>query len=634
MHFVDWERSLQSSLFATCCASKTNHSGMGLCGLVPAQCIRILSVGSRVVDASILREFDSVFAAPRTFTAYPHFCPMPLTIEPGLDSFCWPYSKAQFIAEVYQRCAFAVHATGQRLEDFQHALLQGQVESPQERADRQQTSHQRSGRVKHPISSTKYVKTSLEEDVERMLQTATRITVWMKTTQGQMQYMDAAADIALNCFRSGHSLYFNPSQDVQTAFISQLASDLRHDFGLEKDGGIGGDLEIFAVQGKHATPWHFDAQENFTIQIRGTKRWTIAPSGVADPITNFHPQSTNRKSVLADYKVHAAYSDRNFGQRPFHLCSGNVIPTGEATPDERLHQQTLLLRPGSILYVPSGWWHKVDCDSDEGSLSINFSIDCGRWVDLLLSRLTPFIWSQPGWRSRISVPSLGHARETFGTLLSRLPDQIATLSASDFLPPGLQRGSGRVAEITIDPRCFDDDTWEGVSDDVEPNGGEFLKDWKITLDTSLRRNPLSILMSEQEEGLLCSRKQSSNHQTILENESNINQLRSFVSFQIHSGFGTPGFVSDWSTVIKVPQTSHLRGVLRWLMKLSQSSFELSTVADLASIYNSSSQSCSSSPLDFSFQRHESKVHDSALPEDLVQLVRVLCYCGFITNPSQ
>jgi hypothetical protein len=28
-----------------------------------------------------------------------------------------------------------------------------------------------------------------------------------------------------------------------------------------QDDGFGGDIEIFAVRGKHVTDWHFDAQE-------------------------------------------------------------------------------------------------------------------------------------------------------------------------------------------------------------------------------------------------------------------------------------------------------------------------------------------------------------------------------------
>lgn len=41
--------------------------------------------------------------------------------------------------------------------------------------------------------------------------------------------------------------------------------------------------------------------------------------------------------------------------------------------------QTFDLRPGSVLYVPAGMWHQVEA-GDEGSLSINFSIDGTRLV--------------------------------------------------------------------------------------------------------------------------------------------------------------------------------------------------------------------------------------------------------------
>ena len=31
-------------------------------------------------------------------------------------------------------------------------------------------------------------------------------------------------------------------------------------YGATADGGIGGDIEVFAVKGRHTTPWHWDGQ--------------------------------------------------------------------------------------------------------------------------------------------------------------------------------------------------------------------------------------------------------------------------------------------------------------------------------------------------------------------------------------
>ncbi len=222
---TDWARSTQLSLYVR----PVRERVVGRPGYLSASSVRFVSgaEGAAPIETPTLAQLDSVFAPARSLTLYPHFCTTPLTLEPGLDSFCWPLSTSQFLNEYYQRKALVVHATGQRLEQLEkdlHAFV-----------------------------------------VEDMIADASRLTVWMKTQQGQMQYLEAGPDIALNCFRAGHSLYFNPSTEVQTKYISALAADLLHDFGAEKDGGIGGDLEIFAVQGRHATPWHFDAQENFTV---------------------------------------------------------------------------------------------------------------------------------------------------------------------------------------------------------------------------------------------------------------------------------------------------------------------------------------------------------------------------------
>ena len=83
-----------------------------------------------------------------------------------------------------------------------------------------------------------------------------------------MQYLDVGSpDIALACYRAGYSLYFNPHPEIQKRYIKAICADLGMDFTSTIDGGIGGDIEIFAVNGRHCSPWHFDAQQNFTVQL-------------------------------------------------------------------------------------------------------------------------------------------------------------------------------------------------------------------------------------------------------------------------------------------------------------------------------------------------------------------------------
>jgi len=51
--------------------------------------------------------------------------------------------------------------------------------------------------------------------------------------------------------------------------------------------------------------------------------------------------------------------------------------------------QTVVLRPGSILYVPAGYWHSVEAEDETGSLSLNFSISGARWVDIFMNKFIP-----------------------------------------------------------------------------------------------------------------------------------------------------------------------------------------------------------------------------------------------------
>ena len=84
------------------------------------------------------------------------------------------------------------------------------------------------------------------------------------------------------------------------------------------------------MRGRHATPWHWDAQENFTLQLRGTKRWRLARSGVTAPLTNWHPHSAS--NVEEDYAV----------LRASGVSAAQLIPPAPDAPGD----VCVVLRPG------------------------------------------------------------------------------------------------------------------------------------------------------------------------------------------------------------------------------------------------------------------------------------------------
>mmetsp|Transcript_5446 Transcript_5446/g.10025 ORF Transcript_5446/g.10025 Transcript_5446/m.10025 type:complete len:157 (-) Transcript_5446:48-518(-) len=152
-------------------------------------------------------------------------------------------------------------------------------------------------------------------------------------------------------------------------WMKVLCEDLHLNSGITLDNGnsdCGGDVEVFVVRGSHKTPWHFDGQHNFTIQLKGHKKWTVAKSYIENPITNMHPMSTNTKTLKTNTSVHDCYA-----------CEYDQSLSGPTHDDK----YTFVLRSGSVAYVPAGYWHQVESLDPEGeSVSINFSVDSGRWV--------------------------------------------------------------------------------------------------------------------------------------------------------------------------------------------------------------------------------------------------------------
>eukprot|EP01089_Gocevia_fonbrunei_P003246 TRINITY_DN1316_c0_g1_i4.p1 TRINITY_DN1316_c0_g1~~TRINITY_DN1316_c0_g1_i4.p1 ORF type:complete len:274 (+),score=52.33 TRINITY_DN1316_c0_g1_i4:886-1707(+) len=149
--------------------------------------------------------------------------------------------------------------------------------------------------------------------------------------------------------------------------------------------------------------------------------------------------------------------------------------------------KTFVLTPGSCLYAPAGFWHKVVSESDEtGSLSINFSLYSPRHVDLLTSGLVQYLWSNPGWRDPVHVdPKKGSqsTREAFAKLLKELPDIISKLSVDDFLPESLATGS-TVPHVVVH------------SDEKAVSEAE-----KIESSCEFKFNPLAILQSGPKLGI-------------------------------------------------------------------------------------------------------------------------------------
>lgn len=68
--------------------------------------------------------------------------------------------------------------------------------------------------------------------------------------------------------------------------------------GFYEDGLTRGEVEIFIAPEGHFTDWHYDFQQNFTLQLKGRKEWFFK-SGLVNPIKGFTPHYHNSGNLEA-----------------------------------------------------------------------------------------------------------------------------------------------------------------------------------------------------------------------------------------------------------------------------------------------------------------------------------------------
>ena len=147
---------------------------------------------------------------------------------------------------------------------------------------------------------------------------------------------------------------------------------------------------------------HWDADDLILIQLRGTKRWRIAPNTQLEhPTSNCLPPHVSREIQR--------YSKGVFDTK---------MPT-DAT--------SITLQAGDALYLPRGMWHATE-DSEEG-LSLSFAISRPSWMDVILEALEDLLIQNPAFReaaeSRTSLDKVRELLSLLGPSLDNLdPEQI------------------------------------------------------------------------------------------------------------------------------------------------------------------------------------------------------------------
>jgi 50S ribosomal protein L16 3-hydroxylase len=160
---------------------------------------------------------------------------------------------------------------------------------------------------------------------------------------------------------------------------------------------------VYATPKGKGTAGHFDQNINFVLQLHGRKQWQLAAnSHVESPLT----RHTMGQLVDAELQTYAA------------------LPMPNKMPDDC---QTIVLEPGSLLFVPRGMWHATHGFSD--ALSLNFTYSSPSWLDIFTTALRGRLAMSSVWRETATPMNA----EMFQQLLLELAHDAPHWDADEIL---------------------------------------------------------------------------------------------------------------------------------------------------------------------------------------------------------
>ncbi len=214
-------------------------------------------------------------------------------------------------------------------------------------------------------------------------------------------------------YRCGLSVYLT---DVGPYFpdVDRLVRKLEFELGINEGCARAG---VFASPASGGISCHYDSVDVFSIQLRGTKKFDLAPvTGLRypwgfqyitgnRPIDDLYPQAT------------------------------------EGFPDsENVEFQTVEMRPGTVLYMPRGHWHRTEAAGD--SISVSIGMEPPSAAECVLEQLRLLLLQDPAWRKPLyGAWGAGAMRdaaiERATKLMAEIPGLASALDAEFVTAPKL-----------------------------------------------------------------------------------------------------------------------------------------------------------------------------------------------------
>lgn len=236
------------------------------------------------------------------------------------------------------------------------------------------------------------------------------VQVHLPDVSDEASAIEASPGDAKRLFANRMALLFN-DVEKQIPELKEWIEAVRSDLGLPSM--TYGRCLVYATPAGKGTAAHFDQNINFVLQLHGTKKWRLAPNKHVDNPTVRHTLGQPVDPELASY--------------------ASSMPT--ESPFEDAIDVTL--KPGSLLFVPRGWWHTTEAEGE--ALALNFTFTQPSWADLLTAALHGRLALSPEWRELADgVSSSDPARralaeERFDMLLVELAHDLPNWRAADIL---------------------------------------------------------------------------------------------------------------------------------------------------------------------------------------------------------
>jgi 50S ribosomal protein L16 3-hydroxylase len=182
--------------------------------------------------------------------------------------------------------------------------------------------------------------------------------------------IDTTAKDAQKLFDNGMGLLFNHAESI-SPLLTEWIHELRADLGLS--ALTMSRCLLYATPAGAGTAPHFDQNINFVFQISGTKKWWVHPNTVIE-----NPMSRHTLGLPCDPELDS-YLEK---------------PMPKSMPE---NVEPIVLKAGSLLFVPRGAWHWTEADSD--ALSLNFTFTAPTWIDLFTAALRGRLAQSNEWRA-------------------------------------------------------------------------------------------------------------------------------------------------------------------------------------------------------------------------------------------